>query len=30
VVAARAMVPALRHDRTFIGPETKPLRAAGE
>jgi deaminated glutathione amidase len=30
VEAARAMVPALRHDRAFTGPESQPLRAAGE
>ncbi|HEX9790786.1 MAG TPA: carbon-nitrogen hydrolase family protein [Kiloniellales bacterium] len=30
VESARAMVPALRHDRAFTGPDTKPLRAAGE
>ncbi|RMD62751.1 MAG: carbon-nitrogen hydrolase family protein [Alphaproteobacteria bacterium] len=30
VAEARAMIPALTHDRTFTGPETQPLRAAGE
>jgi len=30
VEQARAMVPALRHDRAFTGPESQPVRAAGE
>jgi predicted amidohydrolase len=30
VAQAHAMVPALRHDRAFTGPETQPVRAAGE
>jgi len=30
VDTARSMVPALRHDRRFTGPEAGPVRAAGE
>ena len=30
VAEARAMVPALTHDRDFVGPDTEPLRQAGE
>jgi len=30
VDTARAMVPALRHDRPFTGPDVEPVRAAGE
>ena len=30
VDAARAMVPALRHDRPFTAADAKPIRAAGE
>ena len=30
VAEARAMVPALTHDRDFVGPDAEPLRQAGE